>query len=291
MNDQHIAITRRDFVRGSVAAALAASAHGRVWPQGSGRGSTVVLVRDETVLSAANQVNVPVLKQMLAQTVMRVTGAKSEKEAWLALVRPADVVGIITTRALNPTHREVVDAVQAALVNAGIPPQNIRIPARTGPAEAKACTAFINLPALKAHWLTGMGTVLKNYILFSGAPSNYHDENNAKLGEVWKMPDVQGKTRLNLVDALRPLCDKGPQVDPRYLWSYYGLLAGKDPVAVEAVGLKIIHGRRTELRGEPWPLSPPPLCVEAADRTYGLGVSNLAEIKIDRVGYDKGLLV
>ncbi len=287
MNDERIPITRRDFVRGSVAAVLVASVPARAWAQGSSRVSSVVLVRDETVLDAANKVNGPVLKQMLAQTVMRVTGATSEKEAWLALIKPEDVVGIITTRALNPTHREVVDAVHAGLVGAGIPSQNIRVPAMSGPAEAKACTAFINLPALKAHWLTGIGTVLKNYILFSGAPQRYHDENNVRLGEVWKMPDVQGKTRLNLVDALRPLCDKGPQVDPRYLWNYNGLLAGRDPVAVETVGLNIINSRRAELRGEPWPLSPPPLCVEAADKTYGLGTSNLAEIRIERVGYNK----
>ena len=36
---------------------------------------------------------------------------------------------------------------------------------------------------------------------------------------------------LVLVDALRPLCDKGPQVDPRYLWDYTGLVAGVDAVA------------------------------------------------------------
>jgi hypothetical protein len=42
------------------------------------------------------------------------------------------------------------------------------------------------------------------------------------------------------VDALYPLCDKGPWLDPRYQLPSNGLIPGTDPVAVEAVGLEII---------------------------------------------------
>jgi hypothetical protein len=94
-----------------------------------------------------------------------------------------------------------------------------------------------------------------------------------------------------LVDALRPLCDKGPQPDPRYLWDYKGLIAGTDPVAVEAVCLKIITAKREALRGEPWPLSPPPLCVPMADKRYGLGTCKTEEITINRAGWTDGTLV
>lgn len=78
------------------------------------------------------------------------------------------------------------------------------------------------MPGLKGHWLTGIGTVIKKYILYSGRPAHYHYENSAKLGEIWLLPEVKGKTRLVLVDALYPLCDKGPQLDPRYRWAYRG---------------------------------------------------------------------
>ena len=88
------------------------------------------------------------------------------------------------------------------------------VPAQGGPEKVKPCTALIGLPALKAHWLTGIGTVLKNYILYSGNPSAYHREDSAKLGEIWNLSHVKGKTRLVLADALYPLCDKGPQPDP-----------------------------------------------------------------------------
>ena len=150
---------------------------------------------------------------------------------------------------------------------------------------------MIALPALKAHWLTGIGTVLKNYILYSGNPSRYHKSDSAKLGEIWNFPFVKGKTKLVLVDSLYPLCDKGPESDPRYKWAYNGLIAGTDPVAVETVCLKIIGEKRKLIRGEPWPLSPPPICVEAADKVYGLGTSRMEEIRIEHYGWEEDLLL
>jgi hypothetical protein len=254
------------------------------------RTSGVVLVRDEKVLDARHAVNPAILGQMLAQVLTRITGKPDVKSAWRSLVTKDDVVGLVATDHLNKTHRELIDLVRGTLIGAGVPPQNIK-EAQGGPDNARFCTALIALPALKAHWLTGIGTVLKNYITFSGHPSDYHDANNAKLGEIWNMPHVKGKTRLVLVDALRPLCDKGPQPDPRYLWDYKGLIAGKDPVAVETIALNIILQKRQALRGEPWPLSPPPICVEMADRKYGLGTSRREEIQLERVGWAADVLV
>jgi hypothetical protein len=291
MNDELKVLTRRDFVRGTAAGTLAASlpAHA-LQPKRGPRTSTVVLVRNQKAVGPGNSVDVAILKQMVTDTVTRVTKGGSVRDAWRALFKPEDIVGLVATPHLNPTHRELVEAVRAALVEAGIPAGNLRN-AQGGPDQAKACTSLIALPALKAHWLTGLGTVLKNYITYSGSPSSYHDQNNAKLGEIWNMPHVKGKTRLVLVDALRPLCDKGPQPDPRYMWNYCGLIAGTDPVAVETICLKIIEEKRRALRGEPWPLSPPPLCVAAADVTYDLGTSKLSEIKIERFGWEQESLI
>jgi hypothetical protein len=196
---------------------------------------------------------------------------------------------VVPTTHLNPTHTEVVNAVRG-LIDAGIPAGRI-VNAQGGVDRVRGCTALIGLPALKAHWLTGLGTALKLYIMYSGNPSRYHDANNANLAETWLLPEVKGKTKLVLVDALRPLCDKGPQPDPRYLWDYGGLIAGRDPVAIDAICLRIVMEKRRELRGEPWPISPPPLCVAAADEKFGLGTSRLSEIKLEKVGWTEGMLV
>jgi hypothetical protein len=280
-------VTRRDFMRGTVGAvAIAALPQ----PKRAPRSARVVIVRDAQALDDAHAVNAGVLDRMLADTVMRVTGRKTPKEAWLSLVKPTDTIGLVPTPHLNPTHRELVDAVQKALVAAGIPAEKV-VEAQGGIERPRACTALIAMPALKAHWLTGLGASMKLYIMYSGRPRDYHDQNNANLGETWLLPGVKGKTKLVLLDALRPLCDKGPQPDPRYMWDYKGLVASTDPVAVDAVGLHIVMEKRKALRGEPWPLSPPPLSVAAADERFGLGTSRMSEIEIEKVGWPQDALI
>ena len=286
-------LTRRDFLKGTVGTTIGASVigpgflkTGRITPESS----SVTIVRDQDAMDASNNVNGSALESMLDQTLIKLTGKTTPKDAWLSLVKPDDTIGLVPTPHLNPTHQEVVDAVKSSLVVAGISEEKIVL-AQGGPDKPKACTALIGLPGLKAHWLTGIGTVMKLYIMYSGNPRNYHNENSAKLGEIWNLPFVKGKTKLILVDALHPLCDKGPQVDPRYKWAYNGLIAGTDPVAVEAVCLRIIQEKRKKMRGEPWPLSPPPICVEAADKTYRLGTSSWDSIKVKNFGWDKDLLL
>jgi hypothetical protein len=286
-------VTRRDFIRGTVGAALGASLLGPSWLEAgavAGGRSAVVIVRDEKALDADLNVDGQVVARMLEQALLQVTGKGDAKAAWLSLVRPSDLIGLVPTPFLNPTHDELIAAVRESLAAAGIPAERI-VHAQGRAVDLAPVTALICMPGLKAHWLTGIGTVIKNYILYSGAPRNYHYQDSAKLGEVWLLPQVKGKTRLVLVDALRPLCDKGPQPDPRYQWPYKGLIAGLDPVAVETVGLRIITAKREALRGEPWPLSPPPICIEAADKVYRLGTSDMARIDVKALGWKQDLLV
>ena len=294
MENKQKGLTRRDFIRGTVGATLAVSVLRVPWAKGSEKAvgpSLVTVVRDKNVMDAGFKVDSNILQSMLDRTVLQVTGKRKIREAWVDLVKPDDIVGLVPTPHLNPTHEELVDVVKASLMKeVGIPEKNI-IMAQGGKRKPGRCTTLISMPALKGHWLTGIGTVIKNYIMYSGRPSNYHQEKSAKLGEIWLIPEVKGKTRLVLVDAIHPLCDKGPQSDPRYKWAYNGLIAGTDPVAVETVCLKILTEKRHALRGEPWPISPPPICVEAADKAYGLGTSKMEEIKIAHFGWEKDLLL
>ena len=294
MENKQKGLTRRDFIRGTVGATLAVSVLRVPWAKGSEKAvgpSLVTVVRDKNVMDAGFKVDSNILQSMLDRTVLQVTGKRKIREAWADLVKPDDIVGLVPTPHLNPTHEELVDVVKASLMKyVGTSEKNI-IMAQGGKRRPKKCTALISMPGLKGHWLTGIGTVLKNYIMFSGRPTRYHKNKSAKLGEIWLIPEVKGKTRLVLVDALHPLCDKGPQPDPRYKWAYNGFIAGTDPVAVETVCLKILNEKRRALRGEPWPITPPPICVEAADKAYGLGTSKMEEIKIAHFGWDKDLLL
>ena len=294
MKNNQRGLTRRDFIRGTVGATLAVSAMGVPWAIGderASRSSFVSLVRDKNVMNDKFKVDSEILQAMVDKTILQVTRKTRVQDGWADLVKPDDIVGLVPTPHLNPTHDELVDVVKASLMrDAGISEKNI-VMAQGGKRRPGKCTALIAMPGLKGHWLTGIGTVIKNYILYSGRPSRYHNEKSAKLGEIWLIPEVKGKTRLVLVDALHPLCDKGPQPDPRYKWAYNGLIAGTDPVAVETVCLKILTEKRQALRGEPWPITPPPICVEAADKAYGLGTSKMEEIKIAHSGWDENLLL
>lgn len=294
MQNNQKPLTRRDFIRGTVGATLAVSVLGVPWANGSEhavQSSLVTVIRDKNVMDATFKVDSKILQTMLDQTVLQVTGKAMIQEAWAELVKPDDIIGLVPTTHLNPTHPELVEVVKTSLMKkAGISEKNI-IMAQGGKRRPRQCTALISMPALKGHWLTGIGTVIKNYIMYSGRPSRYHEEKSAKLGEIWHIPEVKGKTRLVVVDAIHPLCDKGPQSDPRYKWAYNGLIAGTDPVAVETVCLKILTEKRRALRGEPWPISPPPICVKAADKVYGLGTSKMEEIKIAHFGWEEDLLL
>ena len=299
MNRTH-GMTRREFVRHTMSTALVAPALTglgvEVFQARQSRTSLVTLVRDERALNASHDVDPTVLGRMLDDTVMRATGERTPRTAWRSLFKPTDTVGLVAGGSIIPTHPELVGAVRQRLADAGIPPQQIRDVQHVRDMQnaienVRASTALLSLPALKAHWLTGLGTVLKNYIMFSGEPRRYHDQDNVNLGEIWTLPEVKGKTRLVLVDALRPICDRGPQPDPRYMWDYKGLIAGTDPVAVETIGLRIITEKRRALRGEEWPLSPPPLCVAAADERFHLGTSRMEEIKLQRAGWEGEALV
>jgi hypothetical protein len=295
MKKKRVIVTRRDFIRGSAGAALGAALLGPAWLKAEakaagGQRSLVVIVRDAKAMDANLSVDKQAVASMLEQALAQVTGKADARAAWLSLVKPTDIVGLVPTPHLNPTHDQLIEVVRESLVAAGVPSGHI-VHAQGRDVDLAPITALICLPALKAHWLTGIGTVIKNYILYSGAPRNYHHQDSAKLGEIWNLPQVKGKTRLVLVDALHPLCDKGPQPDPRYKWAYNGLIASLDPVAVDAVGLKIISAKREALRGEPWPISPPPICIEAADKVYKLGNSDPAKIDIKVFGWKENLLV
>jgi len=288
-------LTRRDFVRdgalGALVVGATVSAPLPALSEAAGEKSLVAIVRDEKVQGADNKIDTAVLKKMLDDLVMAVTGESSGAAAWKKLVKPEDTVGLVSTTHLLKTHSELTEAVTAAVKDAGVPADKI-LSVQGKKALLGQCTALITLPALKAHYLTGISTVFKMYISLGEKPaSTYHKDNSGALASIWLEPALKGKTRIVIVDALRPLCAQGPQIDPKYLWNYNGLMASTDPVALEATALKIIMAQRKIVKGEPWELSPPALCVAAADKEYKLGTSDPAKITVKVIGWEKDALV
>jgi hypothetical protein len=186
------------------------------------------------------------------------------------------------------TDQAVIDTVVKRVGEAGVGKDKIF--AQDGGLPVAKCTALINVPSVKVHTLTGIAVSMKNYINFAPAPSKYHSPSTS-LGEIFLLPDVKGKTRLIVVDILRPYFGPGPQINPLHRWNYHGIMVSNDPVAVESVCLNICQAKRNLFKGEPWPITPPPDFIAAADKTYKLGTSDPAKIKLVKLGWEKDILV
>ena len=280
-DDERLTITRRDLLRGAayttIGVAMGLDPLRAIAKAGDKPLTTVVIVRSKDVLDKDGNVSKPLLDKMLDAGMLTLTGAKSVDDAWKAYIKPTDAVGIKMSKMLTVTHTELTDAITKRLTSIGVTQSEVWDRDLKKP---EGFTALINVPGLKTHWLSGIAAAIKNYAGCSPKPSQFHGDSCANLAEMWDYPPLKGKTRLIIIDALKVLYNGGPQIDPRYLWDYKGLILGTDPVAVDAVCLSIIAKKRNETQPPEWVISPPPKHIEVADKKYKLGTSDLAKIKI-----------
>ena len=258
--------------------------------------STVVLIRNKDVLDSGGNPVYDVVLQMLDKAVIELTGKKDPVEGWKIFIRPDDIVGIKSNvwKPINTTS-QVEQAIKKRVMDAGVRETNIAISDRRVlrlPVFKKA-TALINARPMRSHHWSGVGSLIKNYVMFVPDPYNYHSDACADLGKIWLMPHVKDKTRLNVLVMFTPQFHNiGPHgFSPRHVWKYYGLIVGFDPVAIDTVGVRIIQEQRQIYFKEERPLNPSPKHIVMADTRYHLGISDLKRIKIVRFGYDKDTLI
>ena len=290
-------ITRRDFLRVTAGAAMAATLESRMLGETRAEPTArVVLIRNAEVLGPQDKVREEILRSMLDEAVKNLLGTNAPLEAWQKLFRSSDVVGIKSNAwARLPTPRELEAAVKRRLLDAGVAEKNIGIDDRgvlDNPIFLKS-TALVNARPLRTHHWSGVGTCLKNYIQFVPNPSAYHDEGCSPLGKIWTYPIVKGKTRLNILSALAPqFYGRGANFfDKRYVWPYKGLIVGTDPVAVDTVGAHLLQAKRIAFFGEDRALDVPPVHIMVADKTYHLGVSDLSRIQLIKIGWMEEVLI
>lgn len=296
-------VTRRDFLKGAAMGTLGMALYGKGGTALAGGKapavpfaadnpqSVVVLVRNEKAIGAGDKVDAAVVQEMVDTALKAFSGEADAAKAWAKYVRSEDTVGVKFTRCdwmRVHTDQAVIDAVVRRVGEAGVGED--RIHAQDGGLPFSKCTALINVPSVKVHTLTGIAVAMKNYINFSPAPSKYHAPATS-LGEIFLFPEVKGKTRLVVVDFLRPYFGPGPQINPLHRWNYHGVMVSNDPVAVDAVCLSICQAKRNLFKGEPWPITPPPDFIAAAEKTYKLGTGDPAKIKLVKLGWDKDILI
>jgi hypothetical protein len=129
--------------------------------------------------------------------------------------------------------------------------------------------------------------------MFVSTPWLYHNDACSPLAKIWSKPIVKGKTRLNILSLIRTqFYGRGPHFFDRRFASYYkGILIGKDPVALDAIGTRLLQLQRVAYFGEDRPLDATPKHIFAADEKYRLGVSDLNRIEIIKLGWMEGGLI
>jgi hypothetical protein len=77
----------------------------------------------------------------------------------------------------------------------------------------------------------------------------------------------------------------------KYVWEYKGILVSRDPVAVDAIGVRILQAKRREYFGEERPLRPPAKHIYLADARHHLGVSDPDKIELIKLGWEEAILI
>ncbi|MFH1681522.1 MAG: DUF362 domain-containing protein [Candidatus Eisenbacteria bacterium] len=287
--------TRRDFLKGTACGAagfaLGIPAARRAFAETvlPSKRSRAVLVRDLSAALPDGSFDPDVLSRMLDDAVAALAGAEDPKEAWAELLSSDDVLGIKSNIWPSlPTPPALEEAIRGRALEVGIPGVNIS----TGdqrvlddPVFLRA-TALINIRPVRTHHWSGIGGCIKNYIMFVREPWKWHDDSCADLAGVWKEPVCAGKTRLNVLVALRPLFyGIGPHhFDPLHVWPYNGLLVGTDPVALDALAVKLLEEKRKAFFEKPPRGGTSAKHVRIAETRWGLGVADIDRIDIVRIG-------
>jgi hypothetical protein len=291
-------LTRRGFFKGAGLAAVGGAvglAGAQEAAPGAKKTSRAVLVRDEQAVSEAGVIDGARIQTMMDQAMTSLFGMEDPADCWKLIIKPDDIVGLKTNvwRPL-PTPPEVVRVLRRGVMGAGVPAKNIDEGDRDVLKKDvfKRATALINSRPMRTHSWSGVGSLIKNYITFDNPP-DYHDDACADLAKLWELPVVKGKTRLNVLVMLTPqFHNLGPHhFDLKYTWPYKGLIVSTDPVAADALGLRIIQAKRRESFGEDRPLQPTAHHIQRADTVHKLGVADMDKIDLVRLGWKADALI
>ncbi len=292
-------VDRREFIKTTTAATLGTTlllGQQRASAAPQGGKSRVVLVRDLNVLDAGGRPRADVVQEMLDTGIKALTGKPDPQTAWKTLIKPEDIVGLKNNRwPYLSTTREVENALKTRILEAGVAEANFGVDdlgVLRNPIFQKS-TALVNARPMRSHHWAGVGSLIKNYIMFIPEPISMHPDSCADLASSWDLPVIKGKTRLNVLVMFTPQFHSfGPHsFNPKYVWKYYGLILAFDPVAADATGLRIIEAIRQEYFGDDRPLNPPAKHIAVADTKYHLGTSDPNKIELVKMGYEKDVFV
>lgn len=146
-------------------------------------------------------------------------------------------------------------------------------------------TALVNAPILKDHRIAGVTIACKNHYGSFDNPGAHHGNNcDPYMADLNSIAAIRQKTRLIVVDAIRPIPEGGPGLRTDYMWNYNAILVATDPVAIDTVGWQIIEARRKEVELPPLAQDGRPVRFLQSAAKLGLGTNDPNKIRLVRVG-------
>lgn len=164
---------------------------------------------------------------------------------------------------------------------------NLLANALHGPRGRWDCDYLINVPVLKAlDGYCGVTLSMKNHYGSIANPGEHHGDIMEHIPLVNSQPQIREKTRLIVLDAIFAQYKWVNGRDQSHVTPVNKVLVADDPVAIDAIGWRMIDGIRKE-RGLP-PVAPRPAYIARA-AALGLGVDDPARIELVQVeaGTDK----
>jgi len=154
---------------------------------------------------------------------------------------------------------------------------------------SREVTKIINVPSLTDSFLTGVNGALANMVLpnldnwrrFTKPPSC----GDPYLAEIYADAMIHDKVVLTVMDGLVLQYAGGPFANPGFLLDHFTIYASRDPVAIDAMAVRLLDEARAPSKLPP--LAPMTSWLESA-RAAGLGNSSEDRIELVRVG-DTGL--
>jgi uncharacterized protein (DUF362 family) len=140
-------------------------------------------------------------------------------------------------------------------------------------------TSMINVCVPKTHGRSVFTNSMKNHYGTIDNPGRMHANGCTGPGipEVNTIPIIREKQKLIVSDALLMVIEAGPRWDRRFIRPFGGILVGTDPVAVDAVALRLLDDLRKAEGMEP--IAPSVLHIGLAEQ-LGLGKSKPEDIDL-----------
>jgi hypothetical protein len=237
--------------------------------------SLIVRARSHKIMDT-DGINRRILRELITLGLNEMIGVTSFSQALKALFSKKDTIGFKFNSSyarLLGTNGHLAEELLRLLWNAGYDPARLvfievepnddtlpsygRVKFGWGPvrnfgsgADSFASvldqvTALVNVGSLKANAVAGMSGCLKNiaYGLIKH-PARYHANGCAPyIADIYNLPVIRNKVRVNLLSTLRILLDEGLNAR-NCMIEDNGLIFGRDPVAVDAMGFEILDAHR-----------------------------------------------